>query len=71
MERRYYECQGGAIELLFDSFWICAGAIILPGGCIGNRAVVGVVSVVRNIVETATIVLGSPARPIKKREGFQ
>ena len=53
-----------------DDVWIGAGAVIVPGVCIGNHAVVGAGSVVTRNVETATVVVGSPARPIKKREGF-
>jgi len=53
-----------------DDVWIGAGAIILPGVSIGDHAVIGAGSVVTRNIETATIVVGSPARPIKKREGF-
>lgn len=46
--------------------WIGAGATILPGVTIGENAVVGAGSVVTKDVEANTIVVGNPAKPIKK-----
>ncbi len=45
--------------------WIGAGAIILPGVTIGENAVVGAGSVVTHDVESNTVVVGNPAKPIK------
>lgn len=45
--------------------WIGAGAIVLPGVCIGDGAVIGAGSVVTKNVEAGTVVAGNPARPIK------
>ena len=46
--------------------WIGAGATILPGVTIGENAIVGAGSVVTKDVEANTIVVGNPAKPIKK-----
>lgn len=46
--------------------WIGAGATILPGVTIGENAIVGAGSVVTKDVEADTIVVGNPAKPIKK-----
>lgn len=50
-----------------NDVWIGHNAIILPGVSIGNGAVVGSGAVVTNDVEPYTVVVGVPARPIKKR----
>ena len=46
--------------------WIGAGATILPGVTIGENAIVGAGSVGTKDVEANTIVVGNPAKPIKK-----
>ena len=46
--------------------WIGAGATILPGVTIGDNAVVGAASVVTKDVAPDTIVVGNPARLIKR-----
>jgi len=50
--------------------WIGAGAIILPGVKVGSHSVIGAGSVVTKDVCEASIVVGSPAKEIKKREGY-
>lgn len=47
--------------------WIGHGAIIMPGVKIGNGAVVGSGAIVTKDVDPYTIVIGVPAKPIKKR----
>ncbi len=49
--------------------WIGAGAIILPGVTIGENAVVGAGSVVTRDVPDNTVVVGNPAKPIRKLDG--
>jgi len=49
-----------------DGVWIGAGAIILPGVCIGSHAVVAAGAVVREDVEARTVVAGVPAKLIKR-----
>ena len=46
--------------------WIGAGATILPGVTVGENAVVGAASVVTRDVEADTIVVGNPARFIRR-----
>ena len=46
--------------------WIGAGATILPGVTVGDNAVVGAASVVTRDVEADMIVVGNPARFIKR-----
>jgi phosphonate metabolism protein (transferase hexapeptide repeat family) len=47
--------------------WIGHGVIVMPGIKIGNGAIVGSGSVVTKDVEPYTIVVGVPAKPLRKR----
>jgi len=47
--------------------WIGQNATILPGVCIGDGAIVGANSVVGSNVEPYSIVVGNPAKLIRKR----
>ena len=47
--------------------WIGHGAIIMPGVTVGNGAIVGSGAVVTKDVAPYTIVVGVPAKPIRKR----
>lgn len=53
--------------IIKDDVWIGANSIVLPGITINQGAVVGSNSVVTKDVEPYSIVVGSPAKPIKKR----
>ncbi len=46
--------------------WIGGGAIIMPGVSIGDNSIVGAGSVVTHDVEQDTVVVGSPARVLRK-----
>jgi acetyltransferase-like isoleucine patch superfamily enzyme len=48
--------------------WICAGAMILPGVTVGDRAVVAAGAVVTTSVAPDTLVGGSPARQLRHLE---
>ncbi len=48
--------------------WVCADAFIGPGVTVGAGAIVGARAVVMKNIEPWTIVVGNPAKLIKKRE---
>lgn len=50
-----------------NDVWIGQNATILPGVCIGNGAIIGANSVVGSDVDAYTIVVGNPARKVRKR----
>ncbi len=52
--------------LIKEGAWIGAGATILPGITIGKHAIIGASSVVTKNVEDYALVVGNPAREIKK-----
>jgi len=49
-----------------DHVWIGTGAVLLPGTSIGAGAVVGAGSVVRGRVDARTVVVGNPARAVRR-----
>ena len=50
-----------------NDVWIGQNAVILPGVHIGDGAIIGANAVVGSNVEPYTIVVGNPAKPIRKR----
>lgn len=62
-ERHIITCKAVHIG---KNAWIGAGATILPGVTVGDNAVVGAASVVTKDVAPDTIVVGNPARFIKR-----
>jgi acetyltransferase-like isoleucine patch superfamily enzyme len=56
-----------AIEI-GDDVWIAAGCKILRGSRIENGAVIGANSLVKGIIPSGMVALGSPAKAIKKRK---
>jgi putative colanic acid biosynthesis acetyltransferase WcaF len=50
-----------------DEAWICADAFIGPGVTIGTRAIVGARAVAMSDVDAGSIVVGNPAREIRRR----
>jgi acetyltransferase-like isoleucine patch superfamily enzyme len=62
---RVFGAEVGPI-VIEDGAWIGAGVIILPNVTIGNSAVVGAGAVVTKDVPSCTVVVGIPARPIKR-----
>ena len=49
-----------------DGVWICAGAFLLPGICIGKKAVIAAGSIVTKDVPKYTLGAGNPCRIVKK-----
>ena len=50
-----------------NDVWIGQNAVILPGVHIGDGAIIGANSIVGSDVDPYTIVVGNPAKPIRKR----
>jgi len=48
--------------------WICADAFVGPGVTVGAGAIVGARAVAMKDVPPCTIVVGNPARPIKRKK---
>ncbi|HXO23987.1 MAG TPA: acyltransferase, partial [Streptosporangiaceae bacterium] len=46
--------------------WLGAGAVVLPGACIGRNVVVAAGSVVRGTVPDRCVVAGVPARVVRQ-----
>ena len=63
--RRLVGIHSAAVEIGHDA-WIGAAAILLPGATIGHHAVVGAGAVVTRAVEPWTVVVGNPARVIRR-----
>ena len=53
--------------IIGNDVWIGQNATILPGVHIGDGAIIGANSVIGSDVDPYTIVVGNPARPIRKR----
>lgn len=63
--RPYVKVINGCVRIKHDA-WIGAGVIILPNITIGEGAVVGAGAVVTKDVSPYTVVVGVPAKVIKK-----
>ena len=63
---RKHKLQFNKPVKLGNNVWLGAGAHILPGVTIGDNSIVGAGSVVTRDVEANTIVVGSPARELRK-----
>jgi len=51
-----------------DGAMIGAGAMLLPAVVVGERSIVGAGSVVTKSIEDDTLVMGTPARPVRRLE---
>lgn len=66
-EAGFFEWRRSQLVTIGHDVWIGHGAIVLPGRTIGSGAVVGAGSVVTKDVPDYTIVVGNPARQIRRR----
>ncbi len=63
---RKYKIQRNKPIHIGRNVWLGGGAIILPGVTVGDNSIVGAGSVVTKDVEPNTIVVGNPARVLRK-----
>ena len=52
--------------IIGENVWIAENVVILPGTHIGSGCVIGANAVVKGIFDENQIIIGSPAKPIKK-----
>lgn len=64
------ERSGGSLPVIGDNVKICTGAVVLGGITIGNNVVIGACTVVVKSVPDNCVVVGNPAR-IVKRDGVK
>ena len=57
----------GGDTVIGNDVWIGQNAVVLPGVHIGDGAIIGANSVVGSDVDPYTIVVGNPAKPLRKR----
>ena len=63
----FYDLPFKGDTIIGNDVWIGQNAVILPGTHIGDGAIIGANSVVGSDVAPYTIVVGNPAKMIKKR----
>jgi len=61
----YAPVAHGPVRIMQDA-WIGTGSIIMPNVTIGEGAIVGAGSIVTKDIPPYTMVVGSPARPVRK-----
>lgn len=66
-EAAFFERRRAAGVTIGHDVWIGHGAVVLPGRSIGTGAVVGAGAIVTRDVAPYTIVVGNPARPVRRR----
>ncbi|MCI1553464.1 MAG: sugar O-acetyltransferase [Levilactobacillus sp.] len=63
------DVQAKAIHVEANA-WIGAGSVILPGVTVGENAIVGAGAIVTKDVPANTVVVGSPARVLRRIKGM-
>ncbi|MGP9822075.1 DapH/DapD/GlmU-related protein [Salinarimonas sp. NSM] len=66
-EAGFFDRRRASPVTIGHDVWIGHGAIVLPGRTIGTGAVVGAGAIVTKDVAPYTIVVGNPARPVRRR----
>jgi phosphonate metabolism protein (transferase hexapeptide repeat family) len=68
-EAAFFDWRRSTPVTIGHDVWIGHGAVILPGRRVGTGAVVGAGAIVTRDVDPYTIVVGNPARPVRRRFG--
>jgi len=66
-DEEFLKWRAAQVTAIGHDVWIGHGAIIMPKVNVGNGAVVGSGAIVTKDVEPYTIVVGVPAKPVRKR----
>jgi phosphonate metabolism protein (transferase hexapeptide repeat family) len=66
-EHGFFDGRRSAAVAIGHDVWIGHGVVVLPGRTIGTGSVVGAGAVVTRDVEPYTVVVGNPARPVRRR----
>ena len=63
--------EPGGKVIIGDNAWLGEGCVILPGITIGSHAIIGANAVVTRDIPPYTVVVGNPARAIKKYDALK
>jgi phosphonate metabolism protein (transferase hexapeptide repeat family) len=66
-EAALFDWRRSTPVVIGNDVWIGHGAVILPGRCIGTGAVIGAGAIVTHDVAPYSIVVGNPARLVRRR----
>jgi phosphonate metabolism protein (transferase hexapeptide repeat family) len=66
-EESFFEWRRSHEVVIGNDVWIGHGAIVLPGRCVGDGAVIAAGAVVTKDVAPYSIVAGVPGRPVRER----
>ncbi|MFH6781527.1 MULTISPECIES: chloramphenicol acetyltransferase [Methylobacterium] len=66
-EPAFFDRRRASPVTIGHDVWIGHGVVVLPGRTIGTGAVVGAGAIVTRDVDPYTIVVGNPARPVRRR----